>query len=171
MRQFAGLPLSHGPVPDETTILNFRHFLERHNLSAVGSVTPRCAIAAWPRIPPNGTCYLPWPTSGWRVESCCRQTFLKSLITLTCILQIAEIEPDLHFGRTCHHTLHSTQGRSLILRSTDFALHCERNLIDRFFGKLEDFGAIATRYDKPAGTLLAPIQPVSALFASTDDTL
>jgi len=33
MRRFAGLSLSHGTVPDETTILNFRHLLERHNLS------------------------------------------------------------------------------------------------------------------------------------------
>jgi IS5 family transposase len=34
MRRFAGLSLSHGSVPDETTILNFRHLLERHDLSA-----------------------------------------------------------------------------------------------------------------------------------------
>ena len=31
IRQFAGLRLSDRP-PDETTILNFRHFLEKHNL-------------------------------------------------------------------------------------------------------------------------------------------
>jgi Transposase and inactivated derivatives, IS5 family len=31
MRRFAGLSLS-GPIPDETTILNFRHLLERHKL-------------------------------------------------------------------------------------------------------------------------------------------
>lgn len=31
MRRFAGLSLS-GPIPDETTILKFRHLLERHNL-------------------------------------------------------------------------------------------------------------------------------------------
>jgi IS5 family transposase len=34
MRQFAGLSLSHSSVPDETTILNFCHQLERHGLSA-----------------------------------------------------------------------------------------------------------------------------------------
>jgi IS5 family transposase len=34
MRRFVGLSLSHGSVPDETTILNFRHLLERHDLSA-----------------------------------------------------------------------------------------------------------------------------------------
>lgn len=34
MRDFAGLDLGHDPVPDETTILNFRHLLERHDLTA-----------------------------------------------------------------------------------------------------------------------------------------
>ena len=33
MRDFAGLDLAQDGVPDETTILNFRHFLERHNLT------------------------------------------------------------------------------------------------------------------------------------------
>jgi len=33
MRQFAGLELGHDAIPDETTILNFRHLLERHNLT------------------------------------------------------------------------------------------------------------------------------------------
>jgi IS5 family transposase len=33
MRRFAGLSLSHGTVPDETTILNFRHLLEQHGLA------------------------------------------------------------------------------------------------------------------------------------------
>lgn len=32
MRQFAGLSLSTGRIPDETTILNFRHLLEQHQL-------------------------------------------------------------------------------------------------------------------------------------------
>ena len=32
MRQFVGIDLGHEPVPDETTILNFRHLLERHAL-------------------------------------------------------------------------------------------------------------------------------------------
>ncbi len=31
VRRFVGLKLS-GPLPDETTILNFRHLLEQHNL-------------------------------------------------------------------------------------------------------------------------------------------
>ena len=33
MRRFAGLSLTNGGVPDETTILNFRHLLERHDLA------------------------------------------------------------------------------------------------------------------------------------------
>ena len=34
MRQFVGIDLGCEPVPDETTILNFRHLLERHDLGA-----------------------------------------------------------------------------------------------------------------------------------------
>lgn len=33
MRQFAKLSLTHNCIPDETTILNFRHLLEEHKLS------------------------------------------------------------------------------------------------------------------------------------------
>lgn len=33
MRRFVGIDLGCEPVPDETTILNFRHLLERHDLS------------------------------------------------------------------------------------------------------------------------------------------
>ena len=33
MRKFAGLSLTHGAIPDETTILNFRHLLERNGLT------------------------------------------------------------------------------------------------------------------------------------------
>ena len=32
LREFVGIDLGQEPVPDETTILNFRHLLERHNL-------------------------------------------------------------------------------------------------------------------------------------------
>src|ERR1051326_4017494 len=32
LRQFAGIDLGSEPVPDETTICNFRHLLEEHNL-------------------------------------------------------------------------------------------------------------------------------------------
>lgn len=33
MRRFAGIDLESDPVPDETTILNFRHLLEQHKLT------------------------------------------------------------------------------------------------------------------------------------------
>ena len=33
MRAFADLELGHDAIPDETTILNFRHLLERHELT------------------------------------------------------------------------------------------------------------------------------------------
>ena len=33
MRNFVGLDLTHDTIPDETTILNFRHLLEVHNLA------------------------------------------------------------------------------------------------------------------------------------------
>ncbi len=34
MRRFAGIELTADLVPDETTILRFRHLLERHRLTA-----------------------------------------------------------------------------------------------------------------------------------------
>ena len=34
MRHFVGIDLGHEPVPDETTVLKFRHLLERHGLGA-----------------------------------------------------------------------------------------------------------------------------------------
>ena len=33
MRSFAGLELGRDAIPDETTILNFRHLLESHDLT------------------------------------------------------------------------------------------------------------------------------------------
>ena len=32
LRHFAGIDLGRAPAPDETTILNFRHLLEEHEL-------------------------------------------------------------------------------------------------------------------------------------------
>lgn len=43
-------------------------------------------------------------------------------------------------------------------RTCDFALYCERNLVERFFNKLKHFRAIATRYDKLARNFLAAVQ-------------
>ena len=49
-------------------------------------------------------------------------------------------------------------------RECDFALYCERNLIERFFNKLKHFRAIATRYDKLAKIFLAGVQLASAII-------
>jgi transposase len=49
-------------------------------------------------------------------------------------------------------------------RACDFALYCERNLIERFFNKLKHFRAIATRYDKLARTFLARVQLAAAMI-------
>ena len=46
----------------------------------------------------------------------------------------------------------------------DFALYCERNLVERFFNKLKHFRAIATRYDKLARNFLAGVQLASAII-------
>ena len=42
-------------------------------------------------------------------------------------------------------------------RETDFALYCERNLVERFFNALKQYRAIATRYDKLANTFLTGV--------------
>ena len=44
-----------------------------------------------------------------------------------------------------------------IQRPCDFALYCERNLIERFFNKLKHYRAVATCYDKLARNLLAGV--------------
>jgi len=49
-------------------------------------------------------------------------------------------------------------------RACDFALYCERNLVERFFNKLKHFRAIATRYDKLARNFLAGVQLAAAMI-------
>ena len=51
-----------------------------------------------------------------------------------------------------------------IQRACDYALYCERNLVERFFNKLKHFRAIATRYDKLARNFLAGVQLASAMI-------
>jgi transposase len=51
-----------------------------------------------------------------------------------------------------------------IKRACDFALYCERNLVERFFNKLKHFRAIATRYDKLARNFLAGVRLVAAMI-------
>ena len=52
----------------------------------------------------------------------------------------------------------------VIPRKTDFALYRERNLVERFFCKLKQYRAIATRYDKLANTFIAASAMVCVLF-------
>ena len=49
-------------------------------------------------------------------------------------------------------------------RACDFALYCERNLIERFFNKLKHFRAVATRYDKLARNFLAEVQLAATMI-------
>ena len=51
-----------------------------------------------------------------------------------------------------------------IQRTCDFALYCERNLVERFFNQLKHFRAIATRYDKLARNFLAGVQLAAAMI-------
>jgi transposase len=46
----------------------------------------------------------------------------------------------------------------ILQRPCDFALYAERNLVERFFNKLKQYRAIATRYDKLARNFLAGVQ-------------
>lgn len=51
-----------------------------------------------------------------------------------------------------------------VTRDCDFVLYCERNLVERFFNKLKQYRALATRYDKLANTFLAAVALVCVLF-------
>ena len=50
-----------------------------------------------------------------------------------------------------------TQSNVKVRRSVDLQIYRQRNLIERFFNKLEHFRRIATRYDKLARNFLAAI--------------
>ena len=49
-------------------------------------------------------------------------------------------------------------------RETGFALYRERNLVERFFNKIKQFCAIATRYDKLKSTFLVAVQFASVII-------
>ena len=52
MRAFAGLELGRDAIPDETTILNFRHLLERYELTkAVSAAVPEHLAAKGALLP------------------------------------------------------------------------------------------------------------------------
>lgn len=49
-------------------------------------------------------------------------------------------------------------------RKTRFSIYKKRNIIERFFARLKQFRAIATRYDKLKSTFIAAVQLVSAIL-------
>ena len=55
-----------------------------------------------------------------------------------------------------------------VKRDCDFALYCERNLVERFFNKIKHYRAIATRYDKLAQNFLAAVQLVEEGFPAAE---
>jgi transposase len=52
----------------------------------------------------------------------------------------------------------------VVQRHCDFALYCERNLVERFFNTLKHFRAVATRYDKLARNFLSAVNFVGAII-------
>jgi transposase len=98
---------------------------------------------------------------------------------LTCAEPLLEnADPRAHLGDKAYDAdpLLDTQARREITavippkanrkvqRTCDYALYCERNLIERFFNKLKRFRAIATRHDKLARNFLAGIQLAAAMI-------
>lgn len=51
-----------------------------------------------------------------------------------------------------------------VQRLCDFALYCERNLVERFFNKIKHYRAIATRYAKRARNYMAFVSLVSTML-------
>ena len=51
-----------------------------------------------------------------------------------------------------------------IKRLCDFALYCERNLVERFFNKLKHYRAVAPRYAKRKRNYLALVTLVSVML-------
>jgi transposase len=50
-----------------------------------------------------------------------------------------------------------------VKRDCDFAVYCERNLVERFFCRIKHFRVIATRHEKTARNFLAGLHLVCAL--------
>jgi transposase len=52
----------------------------------------------------------------------------------------------------------------LVQRLCDFALYCERNLVERFFNKIKHYRAIATRYAKRGRNYMAFVNLVCVML-------
>ncbi len=51
-----------------------------------------------------------------------------------------------------------------VQRHCDYALYCERNLVERFFNKIKHYRAVATRYAKRSRNYLAFVTLVSNIL-------
>ena len=90
---------------------------------------------------------------------------------------IAQVKPEALLGDKGYdadHLIESLTAREIrvvippksnrkVRRDCDFALYCERNLVERFFCAIKHFRAIATRYEKTARNFLAGLHLVCAL--------
>ena len=90
---------------------------------------------------------------------------------------LALVEPDALLGDKGYdadHFVDSLTARAIrvvippksnrkVQRGCDFALYCERNLVERFFCTIKHFRAIATRYEKTARNFLAGLHLVCSL--------
>lgn len=52
----------------------------------------------------------------------------------------------------------------IVKRLCDFALYCERNLVERFFNKIKHYRAVATRYAKRKRNYMALVALVSVML-------
>jgi len=52
----------------------------------------------------------------------------------------------------------------IVQRLCDFALYCERNLVERFFNKIKHYRAIATRYAKRKRNYMALVSLASVML-------
>ncbi len=52
----------------------------------------------------------------------------------------------------------------LVQRICDFALYCERNLVERFFNKIKHYRAVATRYAKRGRNYMAFVNLVCVML-------
>lgn len=90
---------------------------------------------------------------------------------------MTQVEPEALLGDKGYdadHLIESLTARTIravippksnrkVQRQCDFALYCERNLVERFFCTIKHFRAIATRYEKTARNFLAGLHLVCAL--------
>jgi transposase len=90
---------------------------------------------------------------------------------------MAQVEPEALLGDKGYdadHLIESLTAREIrvvipaksnrkVRRDCDFALYCERNLVERFFCVIKHFRAVATRYEKTARNFLAGLHLVCTL--------